>query len=392
MKELHLKSTKVFRDCEKAHKEGYPIMIEEGGSRSSKTFNILIWIIQKCYSEWENKVIDIGRKTFPSLRTSVMFDFFEILKSYNLYSVKFHDKSDHIFRIRNNIIRFFSLDQEQKIRGASRDILFMNEANEFNEDDFKQLNQRTREITIIDYNPSTEFGWYYDIQEQDQVKTFHSTYMDNPYLPDRVKNAIEAYKETDENYWRVFGLGLKGVSKTTIFSNWKVGKLEEGQTLFGMDFGYNDPTTLIKTRYTNKEVYFEELLYKNELTSDLIIRELDKLKEDGLISYDDTIRADNSRPEIINDIRNAGYNIHPTEKGKGSVLKGINFLKMHKIKIDPNSTNLIKEIKSYKWKTDKEGRVLDVPVDLNDHAIDGCRYSLEDKYNQTEFAVGSTEW
>ncbi len=359
---------------------------------SSKTYNILIWIIQKSLSEWKDKIIDIGRKTGPSLRTSVMFDFFEILKHYNLYESKYHNISNKTYPLGTNLVRFFSLDQEQKIRGASRDILFMNEANEFKEDDFKQLNQRTRELTIMDYNPSTEFGWFYDIQEQETVITFHSTYEHNPFLPKRIKQTIEQYKETDENYWRIFGLGLRGIPKTTIFSNWEVGELKEGQTLFGMDFGYNDPTTLIKTRYTNKEIYFEELMYKSGLTSDLIIGELDKLREKGLISYQDTIRADNSRPEIIKDIRNAGYNIHPTEKGKGSILKGINFMKMHKIKINPNSTNLIKEIKSYNWKTDKEGRILDVPVDLNDHALDGSRYSLEDKYNQTEFAVGSVNW
>ena len=361
---------------------------------SGKTVNILIWIIQKCLTEWKDKIIDIGRKTFPSLRTSVMFDFFNILKTYDLYSYKSHDKSDHIFRIRGNIIRFFSLDQEQKIRGASRDILFMNEANEFNEDDFKQLNQRTREITIIDYNPSTEFGWFYDIQEQDQVKVYHSTYKDNPYLPERVKKTIEAYKETDENYWRVFGLGLRGVSKTTIFSNWDL--LDEfkgdGETYFGMDFGFNHPTTLVRVKYDGKNIIIDELLYKSELTSDMMINELNKLKEEGLISVNSQIIGDSSRPEVIQDIYKAGYNIKPTRKGKDSVMRNINFFKKHKIKITKSSTNLIKEIKSYKWKTDKQGRVLDEQVKINDDCLDAGFYSLEDKSTETDFAVGKVNW
>ncbi len=391
---LKIQTTKVYDDCETAYNQNYPVMIEEGGSRSSKTYNILIWLIQKSLSDWDNKIIDICRKAFPSVRDTVMFDFFEILRRYNLYSENNHNKTENIYKIGNNIFRFFGLDQEQKVRGRKRNIIFINEANELNPDDYKQLNQRTEELTIIDYNPSTEFGWYYDIQTQDEVIVFHSTYKDNPFLPERIRKSIEAYKETDENYWRVFGLGIRGVSKTTIFSNWSlVDEFKgEGELLYGMDFGFNNETALVRVLYHPKGIIVDELLYKSELTSDLMIEELNKLRDSGLITYADTITGDSARPEVIQDIFKADYNIKGTRKGKDSVLRNINFLKKHKLYVTKRSINLIKELKSYKWKSDKDNRILDQPVKLNDHLIDALFYALEDKANETEFAVGSVSW
>jgi phage terminase large subunit len=395
--EVKIQTNKVFKLTEKAFNSGKNILIHQGGSRAGKTYNILIWIITHCLTDWRNETIDICRKTFPSLRTSAMLDFFNILKENNLYYENLHNKAEHTYHLGTNKVRFMSIDQEQKIRGSKRSILFLNEANEFKEEDFKQLNQRTSKFTILDYNPSDEFHWIYDNLIPREDSAFHiTTFLDNPFLEERIKHEIREYKKHDYNYWRIYGLGEKGISETTIFNNWNVTdetfEQAEGQVLLGMDFGFNDPTTLIKTKYSKGVIYFEQLLYKRGLTSDAIVRELDKLREQGKISYTDTITGDSSRPEIINDIKRAGYNIHPTNKKSGSVLKGINFLKMHEIKINQNSIEMIKEFKSYKWKTDKDGKVLDEPVDLNDHACDGARYSVEVKYNQSEFGVGGTSW
>lgn len=386
----------MFQHLEESHKKK-SIIVEQGGSRSGKTYNILIWLIVHSFVDWENEVIDIFRKSFPSLRTSVMYDFFKILKDYNLYSEENHNKTEHTYSIGSNLVRFGSVDQEQKVRGSGRSYLFLNEANELNEDDFKQLNQRTSKLTILDYNPSDEFHWIYDkVIPKEGTAFYQTTYLDNFFLPERIKKEIEAYQGIDENYWRIYGLGERGISEATIFKNWNITKKKfedfEGQTFFGMDFGFNDPTTLIRTKYHKKEVFFDELLYKAGLTSDTIVLELDKLREKGILSYEDVIYADNSRPEIIEEIANAGYNIFSVKKGKGSILRGINFMKLHKIYISEESTNLLKEFKSYKWKVNKEGQILDEPVDLNDHAIDGARYSLSEKYNNQEFGVGGISW
>jgi phage terminase large subunit len=390
---LKIQTTKSYDDCKNSYGK-YPIIIHEGGSRSGKTYNILCWLIVYSFTEWDNKIIDICRKAFPTVRDTVMYDFFEILKNNNLYEIDNHNRTESIYKIGTNTFRFFGLDQEQKVRGRKRNIIFINEANELNEDDFKQLNQRTTELSIIDYNPSTEFGWYYDIQERPEVKVFHSTYKDNLFLPERIKKAIENYKETDENYWRIFGLGLRGISHTTIFSHWElIDEFNgEGELLYGMDFGFNHPTASVRVLFDGKNVIVDELLYKSELTSDLIVNELDKLKSKELITNTRSIIADSSRPEIIQEIYKAGYNIKGTKKGKDSVLRNINFLKRHKIYVTKRSSNLIKELKSYKWKTDKEGRVLDEPVKIHDDLIDSLFYALEDKANQKEFGVGGTSW
>jgi len=395
--EVEIQTNKIFNLNEQAFNSGKNILIHQGGSRAGKTYNILIWIIIHCLTDWKNETIDVCRKTFPSLRTSVMLDFFTILKDNNLYHENLHNKAEHTYHLGTNKVRFLSIDQEQKIRGSKRSILFLNEANEFKEEDFKQLNQRTSKFTILDYNPSDEFHWIYDNLIPREDSAFHiTTFQDNPFLEERIKHEIRQYKEHDHNYWRIYGLGEKGISETTIFYNWdtteKKFKDFEGQVFFGMDFGFNDPTTLIRTKYHKNEVFFEELLYKPGLTSDTIVLELDRLREKGVLSYEDVIYADSSRPEIIEEIGNAGYNVFSVKKGKGSILRGINFMKLHKIYISEESTNLLKEIKSYKWKVNKDGQPLDEPVDLNDHAIDGARYSLSEKYNNQEFGVGGISW
>lgn len=385
---MKLKTTVVFKYMQEAYNQVYPIVVHQGSSRSSKTYNILIWIIFKCLSEWHNYTIDVGRKTFPSLRVSAMSDFFEILKAYDLYSENYHNKSDHIYMINGNTIRFFSVDQETKVRGAKRHILFMNEANEFTEDDFKQMNQRTTVMTILDYNPSDEFHWIYDkVLTRDDAKFYKTTFRENPFLDARVRKEIFSYKETDPNYWRIYGLGERGVSESTIFTHWTYcDKYEgEGQEFFGLDFGFNDPTALVRVKYHQAGIVADQLLFLTNLTSDLIISELDKLVAQGVMTKTSVIIADSARPEIIEDIRRAGYNVHSAKKEKGSVLRDINFMKRHKIAITATSVDMIKEFRNYKWKVDKTNRVLDDPVDLNNHSIDAVRYALNNVVMRKEY-------
>lgn len=353
------------------------ILIEQGGSRSGKTYNILNYLIAMCVTTWDDKVIDIVRKSFPSLRQSVMFDFIEILTKNGLYSEKNHNKTENIYRIGSNKFRFFSCDEPQKMRGPGRDILFCNEANELKLEDFRQLNMRTKELTIIDFNPSEEFHWIYDhLLIRNDVEFYVTTFEDNPFLPDRIKNEILRYKDTDENYWRIYGLGQRGISQTSIFTNWDlIDSLPEGGSIYyGLDFGYNHPTSLIKTVIIDGNVYSQELLYKSYLTVDDLIRELKNL---GL-GNSETIYGDCARPEMIEEIYRAGFNIHPTKKGPNSVKDGIDVLKRHNLFITKDSINLLKEIKSYKWKVDKNENVLDEPVKLNDDAVDALRYSINE--------------
>lgn len=377
---MKFETTVVYKYMEQSYKKKASLVVHQGGTRSSKTYNILIWLIFHCLVDWNNEIIDIGRKSFPSLRASVMFDFFEILRKYNLYFVQNHNKSEHTYILGTNVIRFFSVDQETKIRGSKRSYLFLNEANEFKHDDFKQLNQRTTKMTILDFNPSDEFHWIYeDVLKREDVDFYKTTFRDNHFLDARIKNEIYSYKDKDPNYWRIYGLGEKGVSESTVFVHWKECKelQNEGQEVFGMDFGYNDPTTLVKTRYSKGLITTKELLYKTHLTSEMIVGELLKLEKEGHLTKTSTIYADSARPEVIQEIKKAGFNIHPVEKEKGSIIRGINFMKKNDLQIETNSVNMIKEFRNYKWKVDKENKVLDEPVDVANHTIDAVRYSLD---------------
>ena len=358
-----------------------PVIVFQGGTGSAKTYTILIYLIQKCLTEWENKKIDILRRTFPSLRISVMTDFFDILIKAGIYSVDNHNKTENSYRLGSNLVRFYSSDEEQKVRGPRRNVAYFNETLEFKRMDVMQVMLRTSDLILMDYNPSEEFHWMYDeILTREDVLFDKSTYLDNPFLTDKTIQEIERLRKIDPNMWRIYGLGERGVTQATIYSNWDYtdGTFEkfEGQTFYGMDFGFNHPTALLRVKYHETGIFVEQLLYKTNLTSDLIVNELNKLVDQKKLNKTSTIYADNARPEIIEDMRKAGFNVYPALKEKDSVLRGINFVKKHKIFLPKESIELIKEFRTYKWKVDKDDRTLDVPVDLNDHLLDALRYAL----------------
>ena len=193
-----LKTNIVWEHLEKSQKK---IVIEQGGSRSGKTYNILIWIIFGYCLREKNKVVSICRKTFPALRTSAMRDFFEILKSQELYSEQDHNKTSHEYKINSNLVEFISLDSPQKVRGRKRDILFLNEANECTWEDWNQLVFRTVGRIILDYNPSDEFHWIYDkVKVREDADFYKTTYKNNKFLEESIVKEIERLQFTDENY------------------------------------------------------------------------------------------------------------------------------------------------------------------------------------------------
>ena len=200
-----IQTNRVFRHLEKTDKR---IVIEQGGTRSGKTYNILMWLIFGYALKNKKKVITICRKTYPALRTSAMRDFIQILQDYKLYDERNHNKSSAEYILNGNLIEFISLDQPQKVRGRKRDTLFINEANELHWEDWQQLVFRTEGRIIIDYNPSDEFHWIYEkVKTRDDAEFHITTYKNNPFLPQSIKDEIELLRDTDEDYWRVYGLG-----------------------------------------------------------------------------------------------------------------------------------------------------------------------------------------
>ena len=371
MTELEIKTNVVYKHLINSNKK---IVVEQGGTRSGKTYNIILWIIFEYCAKNNNKVVTVCRKSFPSLRATVLRDFMCILLTHNLYNEKYHNKSNSEYHLFGNLVEFISLDQPQKIRGRKRDLLFINEGNELFFEDWQQLVFRTQERIVLDFNPSDEYHWIYDkVLPRDDCDFFKTTYLDNPFVEESIKKEIERLRDTDEQYWQIYGLGERAASRSTVFRYVEVNQIPEEADLiaYGMDFGYtNDPTTFVSVYTLDQNLYLKEHLYKTQMTT----RDIDKfLKAEELSSK--PIYADSAEPRLISELRKMGHNIAPSIKGRDSVNAGIDLLKRYKIHILATSTNAISEFRNYKWKEDKAGMLVNTPEDKHNHIIDSCRYA-----------------
>ena len=366
---MEINSTVIFEKNHDALQSSVRFIINEGGSRSSKTYSLCQLLIVYCLQN-RGKVVSIIRKTFPALRATVMRDFLEIMKELDLYDVNAHNKSEHIYTFPNgSIVEFFSVDDEQKIRGRKRDIAWCNEANELFYDDFTQLNMRTEFKLIFDYNPSESNSWLYELPSEESV-LIKSTYKDNPFLPESIKKQIEDLKRTDEAQYQIYALGEKAISKSNIYSNWTFLKHRPAkftEYVYGLDFGYNHPTALMRVYWRDKDIYVEPVLYESYLTTTDLITRMDQLGIEKSVN----ILADYSRPEIIAEIDRAGYYIENANK---VVKQGINNIKSFGIFCEDHP-QLKKEYENYKWKKIGD-TITDEPVKLWDDAMDAIRYAV----------------
>lgn len=369
---MRIQTTRVFEDLITTDKR---ICIFQGSSRASKTYNILIYWVYKLLQE-DNKVLSIVRKTLPSLKGSVLRDLKEILIKFNVYdSDKWH-VSDGYYELGSNIIEWFSCDDETKLRGRKRDYLFVNEATEISYDEYIQLVLRTSDRIIMDFNPSLWKSWLYDLENNDDVFYTITTYKDNPFLPQTQIDEIEKLKDRDPNLWRVFGLGEKGIPTRAVFTHhqYYIDLPKDAKLLgYGIDFGYNDPSTLVSVHKLNDTIYCSELLYlKNITIPDFIY----KIKDLGLNLTDDFI-CDSANPQAITELSRNGINAKPVKKD--TILSGIDQIKRSNFMVQANSKNLIEELQMYQWKQDKNGNNLDEPEDKFNHLIDAIRYVLQMK-------------
>ena len=377
---MEIESNVVYEHLLESEKK---IIVEQGGTRSGKTYNILLWIIFSYCTNHRNKIITICRKTFPSLRATVMRDFFEILKKYIMYSEVLHNKSSSEYMLYNNLVEFISLDQPTKVRGRKRDLLFINESSELNFEDWQQLIFRTNGRIILDYNPSDEYSWIYDkVLSREDVDFFITTYKDNLFLDKTIVKEIERLRETDMQYWQIYGLGQKAISKSIIFT-YSESEVPEDATLIshGIDYGYtNDSTALVAVYKKDYSLYIKELLYRTMMTSQDIHKEFKNLKLEGRVIY-----AESSEPRLNDFLRRSGWNIRPTLKGKDSIVAGIDLLKRYKLFVTPDSKNLIHELRNYKWSKDKTEKLTNIPIDKNNDLLDALRYATFNIFSKPNF-------
>ena len=353
------------------------IRIVQGGTSSSKTFSILPLLIDYAIN---NKLseISIVSESMPHLKRGALRDFKKIMDWTDNFYPENYNKSSSTYTFGNgSFIEFFSADNPTKLRGARRDVLFINECNNVDFESYQQLAMRTREFIYLDYNPTFEFWADKELKNDTDVDKVVLTYLDNEAAPESAVKEILKAKEkasTGNEYWknwyRVYGLGLTGVLQGAVFTNWKQGTFKDvSKAVYGQDFGFsNDPTTLVKTCIDtdNKIIYLKECFYKKGLTTSQI-SELNKQ-----FAGNELIIADSAEPRLINEISAKGCNIFPTIKGKGSIIYGISLIQDYDLIVDPESLNLIKELQNYVWLEKKS----QTPCDNYNHCLDAMRYSI----------------
>jgi phage terminase large subunit len=361
------------------------LVVNVGGSRSSKSFSISQLMMYRFLHE-RNKTFLTTRKTFPALRITALKVAVDQLQHLRLYQHLEHNKTQNYLRnpFNNNLWFFLSIDDPQKIRSTEFNYAHMEEANEFNYEDFRMLKLRMsgqnlegeRNQIILSLNPSDATGWIRSkllpVEDHDLI---HSTYKDNPFLPDEYVEELESLKDQDDEYWQIYGLGLWAKHGELIFGSPSIVRsipknIEE--TIFGLDFGYNNPTVLDEIGIKDKTCYHREVIYQTHLTNSQLI---DLMKE-TMSDWDRTrpIYADSAEPARISEIRSAGFNIVGASK---NVLDGIDFTKRFEHATTAENVNFIREWSRYKWRKDKKsGEVLDEPVKFEDHYPDAGRMAI----------------
>lgn len=372
MKKTKIQTTPIFSKVEKAKKDGYSIVSAQGSSRSSKTYNILIWLINYA-AQHRNTSVSVVRSTLPAIRGSVLRDFKEIMQKMNMWDDKRYSKTEFIYTLANgSYFEFFSCDHEQKLRGRKRKILYVNEANELKFLEWQQLKMRTTEFTIIDYNPSfSDDHWICDINKDSRCHHFISTYKDNPFLEKIVIEEIESLRLKNKSLWTIYGLGLQAIIEGVIFKNVEV--VDDipawvKKRWVGLDFGYtNDPTAGVEVALHDNDLYIDELFYRTMMLAKHITSELEEYRDYKIIS-------ESADPRLVDEIYNSGINIFPVEKFPGSIMAGINKMLEFNIKVTRRSVNVIKEFRNYTYMQDKDEKWLNMAIDDYNHAIDAARY------------------
>jgi len=368
-------ASKVYKGLIKGLAESKTILSLQGSSRSGKTVNILIFLITYIL-EHNNTRLSIVRKTLPALKGSVLIDFKEILFKMDIWNDKQFNKTELIYKFNNGSwVEFFSTDDEQKIRGRKRGILFANEANELSYLEWQQLIMRTTLFAVLDYNPSfSEDHWIESVNKDPDCYHFISTYNDNPFLEQKIIDDIEKLQGKNKSLWTVYGLGLRAVIEGRIFDDYEI---VEGipehirKRWVGMDFGYtNDPTAILNVAIDGEDLYMDEICYRTKMLTNDIIKVLKSECQNKKII------SESADPRLIDEIHNAGLNIHAVEKFQGSINAGLTKMKEYNLKITKRSTNIKKEVDNYVYDQDRDGKYLNQPVDEFNHAIDGGRYVI----------------
>ena len=371
------------------------IKVIRGGQGAGKTISILILLINHASSK-ANKEILIVSEELTKMRLTVIKDFVKVMQLAGIYQES-HFLAGTLYRFKNgSFIKFIGLDKEDIGKGLRCDIAYFNEVNKIDFESYRQVASRANKI-FCDYNPDAEFFIDKEVIGRDDCDFLQLTYADNELLDDNERKEILSYKDKGynpdgtilneywANLWNVYGLGNIGSLRGVVFSNWTdIDQLPQEAKLlgYGADWGFtNDPTTLIGIYKWNGQYIFDEIIYQKGLVNSEIAN---MYKAKG-VDRSVTIWGDSAEPKTIQDISNYGYRIKGADKGKDSVMFGISLMQEQKFLVTKQSTNLIKELRSYIWDTDRSGKQINKPIDAFNHCIDAIRYyftSLNKNYGK----------
>jgi len=356
-----------------------------GGTSASKTISILVWLIDYCQSNLDgNKLCSVVSESYPHLSKGAMLDFENIMKDRGYWKDERWHKTDHAYTFETgNKLEFFSVDTYGKAHGPRRDILFINEANNLQYNIVDQLITRTRDTVWLDWNPSEEFWFYTEmLPNREDVDFITLTYKDNEALDENTIKEIESHRN-NKSWWTVYGEGKLGQKEENIYKDWLI--IEEipheaRLVRRGLDFGYsNDPTATIAIYKYNGGWILDEEIYQKGLSNREIYEIIKNLEDSKTL-----LIADSAEPKSIDELRAYGLNILPANKGKDSVNSGIQRVQDQRISITKRSTNTIKEYRNYRWEKDKTDKVLNIPRDAFNHAMDAIRYAIETLIDREE--------
>ena len=358
-------------------------VVNQGGTSSGKTYAILQVLFSKAINV-ECTITVVGQD-IPNLKVGALRDALDIIGNDEAIKQQLvsYNRSERVMTfVSGSIIEFNSYDNEQDARSGKRDYLFVNEANGIPYGVFEQLSLRTRQKVYIDYNPDTSF-WVHDkLLPMETTELIVSDHRHNPFLSDKTRNKIEGLKEKDLDLWKVYARGMTGRIEGLVLRKWHTTNesfADKNLIGYGIDFGFtNDPTSMVEVRMQDGELWVKEVIYETGLTNQDISMRL----EVAGVSRGALIVADSAEPKSIEELRRLRWTVDGVKKGKDSIMFGINLLKGYTINVDSRSKNLIKELEQYRWKTDKNGDSLNVPIDNYNHAIDALRYIIMHKFTK----------
>lgn len=352
----------------------------QGGTSASKTVSILLYLIARCQTDRTPTLTSVVSESLPHLKRGALRDFKNILQTHGYWKDGLWRESDKIYTFETGSqIEFFSVDQPDKLRGGRRDRLFMNECNNIPLGAFDQLEVRTKEFVFLDWNPSSEFWFYTDILPGRQdVEHITLTYKDNEALSPEIVATIEA-RQANKQWWQVYGLGQLGEAEGRVYTGWNIIDdipIEARLERRGLDFGYsNDPSVIIDIYKYNGGYIWDEQLYRKGMQNKQLADYLNNLPKPNTL-----VVADSAEPKSIDEMKLYGVPVLPAIKGPDSVRQGIQLVQGLPISLTKRSTNAIKEYRNHMWKRDTDGRILNVPEDVFNHALDAGRYAMQSLY------------